>query len=146
MGESMESLYRRGAISGKQMERMGKPAVLKKTKSGVPTKMAAFDGRKKDEGGVRDRGEVPKNEINHPTNQRAGSPRTAAGLPSRGGQARGGTEPKVGQIDQGAQQRPKFPAGAKVSAAHGKRQVGVVGPKGKSSGPQYGGPSSRANG
>lgn len=143
MGESMKSLYLRGAISGKQMGRMGgKPAILKQTRA-QPSKMADFNGKggKRDQGGVRDKGEVPGNEIDHPTNQR-----TVKGMPSKGGQARGGTEPKAGQINQAAQQKPKFPAGATVAGKNGKRQVGVKGPAGKSSGPQYGGPSSRKNG
>src|ERR1700730_5740720 len=83
MSESMNSLYRRGAISSKQMGRMAKPGIFSKK-------------GKRDQGGIKDRGEVPTNEINHPTNQKTGSPGLAGGLPSkgarinRGGQRTGG--------------------------------------------------------
>ena len=145
MAESMSSLFRRGAISSKQMDRMAKPAILNKTKV-QPSKMADFDSKKgkRDQGGVRDRGEVPVNEINHKTNQKPGTPSKGAGLPSKGARVNRSGQPDVDHIDQ--QQGPKFPAGAKISAGHGKRQVGIRGHSGKSSGPQYGGPSSRANG
>src|SRR3984893_4574981 len=97
MSESMNSLYRRGAISSKQMGRMAKPAILNKT-TVQASKMAHFNSKKgkRDQGGIKDRGEVPTNEINHPTNQKTGSPGWAGGLPpkgaclNRGGQRTGG--------------------------------------------------------
>jgi hypothetical protein len=151
MAESMQSLFRRGAISGKQMDRMSKPAILRKTKPGVPSKLANFDERTKDEGGPRMRGirEVSVDEINERAVQDKG--RTwgtkGRGPPTKGGRA--GPErtlAKTAHIDDGKLVRPAFPAGAKVSGKNAKRQVGIKGPPGKSSGPQYGGPSSRANG
>jgi hypothetical protein len=142
MSESMKSLYRRGMISGKQMGRMAKPAILAKTKPGVPTKMADFDGKagKRDQGGVRDRGEVPGNEINHPTNQA----KKPVGTVSKGGGVNKGGQPTARAIDQ--DQKPSFPKGALVSGKEAGRKVGVGGPKGKSAPSQYGGPSSRAYG
>ena len=146
MAESMDSLFRRGAISSKQMGRMSKPAILRKTKPGIPSKLANFDERTKDEGRAHGRGirEVSVDEINESAVQDRGG---RVGTPTKGGRA--GVErtaAKTAHIDDGALQRPAFPAGAKVSGKNGKRQVGIKGPAGKSSGPQYGGPSSRANG
>lgn len=136
MAESMKSLFRRGMISEKQVGRMSKPAILKKTTS-QSSKMADFNSKRKDEGS-KDRGEVPPNEINHPTNQRL----KTVGKVSKGGAVGKGGQPTSRAIDQ--DQNPKFPAGATIKG--GKRQVGVKGPAGKSSGPQYGGPNSRAAG
>lgn len=146
MAESMESLHRRGMISQKQMARMSKSAILKKTKHGVPSKMAIFSDKSSSGTGTGLRGEVPTNEINHRTNQKTGTPARAGGLPSRGGQARGGTAPRVDSIDQGSLQRPKFPPGASVKGAYGKKQVGVRGGVKPSAPSQYGGPSNRKYG
>jgi len=95
MSESMNSLYRRGAISSKQMGRMAKPAILNKT-TVQASKMAHFNSKKgkRDQGGIKDRGEVPTNEINHPTNQKTGSPGLAGGLPSKGAH-RAGAQPPI---------------------------------------------------
>src|ERR1700730_4547151 len=129
MSESMNSLYRRGAISSKQMGRMAKPAILNKT-TVQASKMAHFNSKKgkRDQGGIKDRGEVPTNEINHPTNQKTGSP----GSVSKGGGVHKGGQPTVDAIDQA--QNPKFPGGAAVRS--NKRQGGVKGPAGRPSGPQ----------
>jgi len=167
MGESMTSLYRRGAISGKQMRKMGghrepdaddrggrsdgdadnrgsggKPAILRRTTS-QRGRMADFDdkGGKRDQGGVRDRGEVPGNEINHSTNQRMGP------MPSKGARVNKGGQPTVRAIDEA--QTPKFPSGATVkknSRPVGRQGLGGTSPGLRSSGPQYGGPSSRKYG
>lgn len=139
MGESMDSLYRRGQISGKQMGRMGKPAILNKTKPQA-SKMAPFDDKagRNDQGAGRERAEVPVNEINHPTNQGG-----------KTGVSKGGSVGKSGQPSANAineDQGPEFPRGGTVKGANGKRQVGVKGPPGKSGGPEYGGPSSRRDG
>jgi hypothetical protein len=143
MSESMESMYRRGVISRKQMGRMAKPAILNKTTSQA-SKMAAFDGKgRKDEGGVRDRGEVPTTEINHPTNQKRGK----VGAVSKGGGVGKGGQPSARAIDQ--DQTPKFPAGGTVkknAKPVGRRGLGGASAGLRSSGPHYGGPSSRANG
>lgn len=148
MAESMSSLFRRGAISSKQMGRMAKPAILNKTRP-QKSKMAKFNDKrgKRDQGGVRDRGEVPGNELNHPTNQRAGSPATASGLPSKGARVNKTAQARIGSIN--ADQSPKFPAGATVkknTRPVGRTGLGGSSPALRSSGPQYGGPSSRANG
>jgi hypothetical protein len=152
----MKSLYRRGAISGNQMRKMGghrepdaddrrnggKPAILRKTTS-QRGRMTDFDGKagKRDQGGVRDRGAVPGNEINHPTNQRAGA------MPSRGARVNKGGQPSVRHIDE--DQNPKFPSGASVkknARPVGRQGLGGTSPGLRSSGPQYGGPSSRKYG
>lgn len=142
MGESLKSLFRRGAISSKTMGKMSKPAILNKT-TAQPSKMAAFDGKKKDEGKAHGKGHASYSvdEINEKGVQDKGG---RFGTPSKGAQVGKGGQPTVDAINQA--QGPKFPAGAKVSSAHGKRVVGIKGHKGKSSGPEYGGPNSRANG
>ncbi len=167
MAESMSSLYRRGAISGKQMRKMGghrepdvddrggrsdgdadnrgsggKPAILRKT-TAQRGRMAEFDGKagKRDQGGIRDRGEVPGNEINHPTNQRAGA------MPSRGARVNKGGQPSAGHIEE--DQNPKFPSGGRVkknARPVGRQGLGGTSPGLRSSGPEYGGPSSRKYG
>jgi hypothetical protein len=150
MAESMSSLYRRGAISSKQMGRMSKPAILKKTKSGVPTNLEPFDGKqgKRDQGGVGrgNSGIVRTHEIDHKQNQKLGSPATASGLPSKGGQARGGTVPSDDNIDDRKMQKPDFPAGAKIKGANAKRVVGRTGGTKPSAPSQYGGPPNRKYG
>lgn len=152
MGESMESLYRRGMISGKQMGRMSKPAILNETKPGVPTKMAAFDGKgTKDQGQAHGRGipEMSIDEINERSVQDKGGSFGMGGRrgpPSKGGRAGPERQFKSKQIDDAKMQKPKFPAGATVSGKEAGRKVGVTGPPGKSAKSQYGGPSSRAAG
>lgn len=149
MGESMASLHRRGMISPKVMAKMAKPAILNQTKSGVPTKMAAFDSKADSKGGIRDKGaKSVRKAIDN--DQSMGSPGDAGGKPSRGGQTvTRGALPKVGQIDQGDMQQPKFPAGGNVkgnSKPVGRQGLGGTSPGLRSSGPEYGGPSSRKYG
>ena len=148
MGESMESLYRRGMISSKQMGRMGKPAILSKTTTN-PRKETDFNSKsgRRDQGGIRDRGDAAATGDTIDKNQTMGTPADAGGKPSKGGSVPSkGARPKVAEIDQAEYQKPDWPAGSKVKA--NKRQVGRVGLGGtepglRSSGPQYGGPSSR---
>lgn len=145
MAEALESMFRRGVISGKQM---GKLAALKGTKP-QNSKMAAFDGKSKDEGDRAEYGHesFSTDEINEKGVQDKGG---KYGTPSKGGRA--GPEraaAKTREIDDSSMQKPKFPAGDKVRA--GKRGAGPVGMGGKSkalrsSGGAYGGPNSRANG
>jgi hypothetical protein len=146
MGESMESLFRRGGISKKVMARKAKPAILKKTRSGVPTKMASFDGKegRRDQGGVRDRGMVGPGEINRPRRQTAGRPADAGGLPSKGAQARGNKAgPNVNAINENTGKKwPGAGSGMKAS----KRRVGVKGGVVPSAPSQYGGPNNRKYG
>lgn len=94
MGESIDSLMRRGMISEKQGAKFG-GAKKAKTKPGKGKNVA----------------------------------------------------PGADEIDQAAEQQPAFPKkGSVPSAKNGKRQVGVKGGVGKSSGSKYGGPNSRKNG
>ena len=112
MGEAATSLFRRGLISQKQAGKLG---ILKQTKSGVPTKMADFDGRSKDEGGTRDKG-APEASTRHiDKRQDMGSPARASGAPSSGGSVgKGATGQPVRrrQLDDAATQKPDFPAGS----------------------------------
>lgn len=139
MGEALESMFRRGVISSKQMSRM---AGTKPQKS----KMASFEGKSKDEGKAHGKGrtEVSVDEINERAVQDKGG---KFGTPSKGGRVAGAeAQVKTGEINNAAEQKPKFPKGDKIKASHGKRQVGIRGHAGKSSGGEYGGPNSRANG
>jgi hypothetical protein len=143
MAESMQSLARRGLISPRQLKRRFQTG---KDGSGVPTKMAAFEDRTKDEGSVHQTGEVPANEINHPTNQR----KKKVGTVSKGGGV--GREGQVdgSEIEAAEQQKPNFPKhGTKLEAGETRRRVGVAQSNtgsNRSSGGQYGGPSSRKYG
>jgi hypothetical protein len=143
MAESIESLFRRGQISGRQLKRRFRTG---RDGAGVPTKMAAFDDMTKDEGSVHQRGEIPGNEIEHPTNQR----KNKVGRVSRGGGAgRQGTV-RQDQINAAEYQRPNFPArGSRLEPREVHRRVGVAQSdtgSNQSSGPLYGGPSSRKYG
>ena len=143
MAESMSSLYRRGAISGRQMRKMGghrepdaddrgsggKPAILRRT--------TAQSSR------MSESGHVPsvKTQINDPAFQRAGS------MPSKGARVNKGGQPSVRHIDE--DQNPKFPSGASVkknARPVGRQGLGGTSPGLRSSGPEYGGPSSRKYG
>jgi hypothetical protein len=130
---SMNSLMASGAISAKAAAKF-KPAILAQTKS-QRGKMAAFDGRERDEGSAHKKAEVPSRHINHPTNQRD----RIGSTPSKGGQARGGTAPKRSQIDQAPMQAKKWIPGDKVKASNPK--TGNTRMKGKipAQGGQYGG-------
>jgi hypothetical protein len=152
MAESMKSLFRRGAISAKQMGRMSKPAILSQTRA-QKAKMAAFDGKgMRDEGQAHGRGvpEVSIDEINERAVQDKGGGFGTAGRrgpPTKAGRAGAERQPQDGQIDDGAMQKPNWPkAGTRVSGKEAGRKVGITGGKGKSAPSQYGGPSSRAYG
>lgn len=152
MSESMSSLFRRGAISEKQMGRMAKPAILRQTREGVPTKMAAFDEKASNQGGVKHPG-AKKVRRAIDNEQSTGSPADAGGKPSRGGSVTNakGPLPKVDAINQGDMQRPEWPRGGgdRVRANAkpvGRQGLGGTSPGLRSSGPQYGGPSSRKYG
>jgi hypothetical protein len=146
MAESMESLFRRGMISPKALGKLAaksKPKILNQTRV-QNSRMADFDDNSKDEGANRDRGARSVAGSRHiDTKQDLGTPARASGRPSRGGFVRDQMQVNTDEIDDANNQRPAFPKGAKVKAANGARQVGVKGPPGKSSGPEYGGPSSR---
>src|SRR5271157_1597206 len=147
MAESMQSLFRRGLISPTALAKLGKrkPKILNETKVQA-SKMANFDGKRgvRDQGGVRDKGVASARHID--IRQDLGSPARASGRPSAGGFVPDQMQVHSDEIDDADNQAPAFPKAAKVKSANGARQVGVKGPAGKSSGPQYGGPNSRSNG
>src|SRR5215831_10173754 len=140
-----------GQISPRAAKKLnGKLAVLKQTRA-QRGRMTNFDNSTKDEGKTQQTAEVPSNEINHPTNQRdrVGSKPSGPGrgrgggapaaTRSTGGQARGGTQPKHDQIDQGGMQSKRWIPGSDVSASNPKtgntRMKGTIAQRG----PQYGG-------
>lgn len=128
-------MARLGSISPKAQAKLNsKLAVLRGTRP-QKGKMAAFDGKSKDEGRVEQKAEIPGNEINHPTNQRD----RAGSLPSKGGSARGGTTPTASQINQTPMQGKKWVPGSNVSARN--PATGNTRMKGKipAQGGQYGG-------
>src|SRR5262249_51751910 len=98
------------------------------------------------QGGVRDRGARVAGSRHIDSAQDLGSPTRASGRPSQGGFVRDQMQVHSDEIDDADNQTPAFPNAARMRAANGARQVGVMGPPGRSSGPQYGGPSSRKYG
>lgn len=133
--------YNSGAISHKAYN-----ATLAKTKA-QNAKMCDFDEKtgRRDQGGIRDRGEVPNNEIQHPTNQRKMKPlgnKLGPPVQMKGGKDRGG-QPTRGHIDR--EQGPKFSPGgnmhSKASAGKNTRmKAKVIGAGGR-----YGDGNSRSN-
>src|SRR5258708_19515329 len=90
MAESMESLFRRGMISPKALGKLAaksssKPKILNETRV-QNSRMADFDGKSKDEGTNRDRGERSVAGSRHiDTKQDLGTRARASGRPTRGG-------------------------------------------------------------
>jgi hypothetical protein len=121
------------------MHKMGmrKPAILRQTKHGVPSKMAPFDHKDKDEGKAHGRGHAnySVDEINEHATQKKGH----VGRVTKGGGAHGGTEPRADHINEGAFGHPKFPTSGDMKASNPK--TGNVLMKGKipKTGGQYGG-------
>jgi hypothetical protein len=143
MAESMRSLFRRGMISPRSMSKLTRNFRSGRDGAGVPTKMTDFDDETKDEGAIRQTGEVPDDEINHPTNQK----KKKVGAVSKGGGAGREKQVEADQIDD--MQRPAFPHGGRFDSGEARRRVGVAGPSGganSSSGGLYGGPNSRKYG
>jgi hypothetical protein len=102
-------MARLGSISPKAQSRLnGKLAVLRKTRA-QKTRMAAFDGKAKDEGSTK--GEIPVTEINHPTNQAK-----KMGNPSKGGRAGGERQFRSNQINDKSLQSKKWVPGSDVSS------------------------------
>jgi hypothetical protein len=149
MGESMQSLFRRGLISPTAMAKLGKrkPKILSETRV-QNAKMANFDDKAgaRDQGGVRDKGAKVASARHVDIRQDLGSPARASGRPSRGGFVPDQMQVHGDEIDDAVNQQPAFPKAAKIKAANGARPVGVKGPRGQSSGPAYGGPNSRKYG
>jgi hypothetical protein len=123
-----------------------KLAVLKGTKVQA-SKMASFDGKSKDEGAGKSKGDAiaRTRHIEAPSTQKD----RARSKPSSGAQAKGSQIPRRAQINTfPGKQKVAFPAGtgdkrSPKAASDNTRMKG--GPKPKSGGP-YGGPSSRAAG
>jgi len=130
MAASAKSLMRAGLISPKAGAKL---AVLRGTRA-QKSKMASFDGKQKDEA-IRTRGEVPPNEINHPTNQRHGS----RFMPSKGGSVGKGGQPTRSAIDENTGK--KFPGESKVGTKAAQPRISTARTKGTiaQSGPMYGG-------
>jgi hypothetical protein len=146
MGESMSSLYRRGAISTRQLGRAAKPAILRKT-SAQRSKMSDFDDKSKVDTKNPTRGTSAATGKTIDKNQGTGTPANAGGLPSKGARVNKTAQAGVGTIN--ADQTPKFPAGGTVkknSRPVGRHGLGGTTPGLRSSGPEYGGPSSRKYG
>jgi hypothetical protein len=129
----MDSLFRRGLISPKAMEKLGK-------RRGAKPKGATSV---RDQGGVRDRGARVAGSRHIDRAQDLGSPARASGRPSNGGFVKDQMQAHSDEIDDPDNQTPAFPIATRVRAATGARQVGVMGPPARLSGPRYGGPSSR---
>ena len=136
MASLADTLMRAGQISGSQWER------LKLQKGPAQkTQMANFDDKAgvRDQGGIRDRGHSDAGRSHIDKNQKmAGG--GISGKPSKGGAVGAYGQPGRAEIDDGKNQKPDFPAGAKAKASNAKKrlsnQPGVV--RGKMGG-QYGG-------
>jgi hypothetical protein len=131
---SAKSLHKSGSISDKQMAKL---QVLRGTKA-QKSKMAPFNQKTKDEGHQRNKGisQMETNQINNKQVQDAGG---KYGTPSKGGRQTLGGQPKVGQIDEGSMQRPKFPSGGNVKASNPKTgNTRMKGGKKQQSLPMYG--------
>jgi hypothetical protein len=146
MAESGNSLFARGMISGKQAAKL---KVLRGTRA-QPAFGAAeepFHGKqgRADQGRNRDRGETAVASVGHinkARQQREGS--AIASRPTKGGRVNAGGQPQVDAINQN--QRPAFPAGAKVRRQAMGTPAAARGGRQRPSGPMYGGPSSQADG
>jgi hypothetical protein len=150
MAESMESLFRRGLISQKAMKKLGsrtrRPKILDETRV-QNSRMANFDSKAKDEGGVRDRGDTSvAGSRGIDTRQDLGSPQRASGRPSADGFVKDQMPVLTDEINDANNQRPAFPRGDKVKASEAKRKLGVVSKAIPSAPSQYGGPNSRKYG
>lgn len=132
MSESAKELFRRGLISSKAGAKLGLGTKAQ------PSKMAGFDDKGSvDQGGGKPKG-VPEASTRHIDKKQAKGSVAASG-PSKGGSAGAESQPVKGnEIDNPAQQGPKFPAGAKVRKTKMGTPKKAKGPIAKSGG-QYGG-------
>jgi hypothetical protein len=145
MAESMQSLFRRGLISPRSMSKLTRNFRTGRDDAGVPTEMTDFNDETKDEGSIHQTGEVPDDEINHPTNQK----KKKIGQVSKGGGAGREEQLEADHIDDARMQQPTFPHGGKFHPGEARRRVGVAGPArgaNGSAGVLYGGPNSRKYG
>lgn len=99
MGETAESLYRRGAISPKQAGKLG---ILKKTKVERPEE-EEFDGKqgKRDQGRPGDKGHKEGSAGHIDVKKDIGSPEKASGAPSKGARVNSYGIPGADEIDRG---------------------------------------------
>ena len=144
----VDSRFRAGQISSKEWKRlsMKQPSKFSSQKS----KMANFDEKTKNEGGVHSRGpsHTKVGHINGP-DQGKGTPALAGGRPSKGGRVGAYGQPGVGAIDDAAMQKPNFPAGGVSSSSNSRKTLSKQQPS--SSEPShmgkhmYGGPSGRSD-
>lgn len=123
-----------GSISPRAAKKANaKLAVLRKTRV-QKGKMAAFEHKEKDEGTAR--GEVPRNEIDHPTNQHKG---TAGRVSKGGGIGKAESHVPSNNIDV-PENKKTFPKGGEVSASNPKTgNTRMKGPIARSGGPYGGG-------
>jgi hypothetical protein len=133
-------MFRQGLISERSARKIG---VLKGTRA-QGAHMEPFDNKagRTDQGGVRDRGVPAAGRSAIDKNQREGSP--IAGRPSRGGRVNRTGQPRVDHIDR--EQGPAFPKGASAKRGNGKGLGARTRGRIVDSGPEYGGPNSRADG
>jgi hypothetical protein len=126
-----------GSISPKAAKKANaKLSVLRKTRP-QKSKMAAFDGKSKDEGGTA-KAEIPVGEINHPTNQ-GGSARNGRRVSAGGGIGKAESQVNSRQIDQ-PENKKTWPNGGGVSSGNpATGNTRMKGPVAKSGGPYGGG-------
>ena len=135
MPVSARSLHARGLISDHQM----KLHAQKGTRS-QPSKLAHFDGKRADEGEVRNRGVLPKRQINSPATQdRGGTFGTGGkfGPPTRGGRAGPEGQLSRNQIGEASKQHPKFPKGGSRAKGRMTKPAKLKGTRSQSSGVVY---------
>lgn len=123
-----------GSISPRAAKKLnGKLAVLRATRH-QKGKMAAFDRKEKDEGKAK--GEIPRREIDHPTNQHKGS----VGRVSKGGGiGKAESHLTAEHVDQ-PENKKVWPEGGGVKASNPKTgNTRMKGPIAKSGGPYGGG-------
>ena len=122
---SRDHAFARGMVSRKAAAKIG----IHGPRTGPDYRMTEFDRREKDEAGgatgKRGSSMTPANSINFKARQKLGSPATASGKVSAGGQAKGSWQPGRGAINDVPGQGKKFPHGGKVTKQ--KRQIGVSG-------------------
>jgi hypothetical protein len=101
MGESAESLFRRGMISSKAWK---KPGILSRTRV-ERAKEEKFHGKQglKDQGGPRDYGAIDEGHINDKRTQKMGP------KPSKGGAVNKYGQVSVGEINDSDEQKPNNP-------------------------------------
>jgi len=122
---------RQGIVSAKAGARLHRGLKLARAMYRPDSTSADGKSLSRDDGGAHQFGEVPSNEINHPTNQ-GGSGRYGRRVSRGGGIGKAESQAHRGEIDAGRNKRP-WPYGSEVSARNqGPSGVrgGVVGSNG----------------